>query len=482
MSDLEDLHPNAAVRGILPSTDDADTVEAPLCNVNGTLTLEKKESHQDRKSCMDSSRSMGIPLSSLRYSVRKFTWPCIGLVALLGAATTEHVAAGVNAWTSTGPRTQWSLVAADSRPGGLVFLDALGQPFRSTDGGAHWASVSGAAFTSAEFESFWFDPNVAHRVYAAVDISGGTGSSVLYVARSDDDGASWTLIGTPFAEFSLIGTVVRTLRLEISSSDANRMYASVNGITLTVDGGTTWRRVSPSDNPLRDLALDQTSPGTIYGVGQHGVSRSVDNGTTWQLINNGLPSVVSGLSIAVDPVASGHLLLIALVGASGAQAKALYASHDHGASWVSTNANFNDIGVDQQIVFDPSSPSTAYLRSAGMVSRSTDGGTTWQSLALLHGSACNSLSVSATGTVYAAAVNYGFLRSEDHGSTWLAVNTGLPGGKTSKLATFRRKNQTPLPSEFQEAAGSVSCKSVPGPAQGGGGRGPSLSQSFAYNS
>jgi photosystem II stability/assembly factor-like uncharacterized protein len=326
----------------------------------------------------------------------------------------------------------------------LVFIDAIGQPFRSVDGGAHWASISVPVpgVTSAEFESFWFDPNVAHRVYAAVDRTGGTGSSILQVARSDDDGASWTLIGTPFAEFTLIGTVVRTLRLEISSSDANRMYASVNGITLTVDGGTTWHTMGPSDNPLRDFALDQTSPGTIYGVGQHGVSRSVDNGTTWQLINNGLPSVVSGLSVAVDPAASEHLLLIALVGAPGAQTKVLYASHDHGAGWVSTNASFSDVGTDQQIVFDPSSSSTVYVRSAGMVLRSTDGGTTWQSLALLHGSPLNSLSVNGTGTVYATAVNYGFLRSDDHGSTWLAENAGLPGGKTLKLAAVANDHFT----------------------------------------
>jgi photosystem II stability/assembly factor-like uncharacterized protein len=394
------------------------------------------------KSRTDLSLIMRNLLTPVRNSVRKFAWACIGLAALLGAATTEHAAAGVNAWTSTGPRTQWSLVAADSRQSGLVFIDAIGQPFRSTDGGAHWASVSVTGITSAEFESFWFDPKVAHRVYAAVDISGGTGSSVLKVARSDDDGASWTLIGTSFAQFSVIGTVVRTLRLEISSSDANRMYASVNGVTLTVDGGTTWHTVGPSDNPLRDLALEQTSPGTIYGVGQHGVSRSVDNGTTWQLINNGLPSVVSGLSIAVDPAASEHLLLIALVGAPGAQTKVLYASHDHGASWVSTNASFSDVRTDQQIVFDPSSSSTVYVRSAGMVSRSTDGGTTWQSLALLHGAPVNSLSVNGTGTVYAAADNDGFLRSDDHGSTWLAENAGLPGGKTLKLAAVANDHFT----------------------------------------
>ena len=53
----------------------------------------------------------------------------------------------------------------------------------------------------------------------------------------------------------------------------------------------------------------------------------------------------------------------------------------------------------------------------------------------------------------------------DQGNMFLVV-------RCEPLATFWRKNQTPLPSEFREAAGGVSCKSVPGPAEAGAGPSP----------
>jgi hypothetical protein len=49
----------------------------------------------------------------------------------------------------------------------------------------------------------------------------------------------------------------------------------------------------------------------------------------------------------------------------------------------------------------------------------------------------------------------------------IAAGFTAPAGVVALLlATFRRKIQTPLPSEVREAAGSILCTIVPGPAQG----------------
>lgn len=207
----------------------------------------------------------------------------IGWLALLALAVAPHPAlAGVNAWTTAGPRMEWPLVAADPRPGGTVYIDARGRPFRSTDRGAHWTPVEIANTCAFDFQAFWFDPNVAHRVYAAVDTMGGGGSSVLQVVRSDDDGASWTKIGEPFAQFGRIGEVIRARRLAISTSDARRIYASsVRGFAVSLDAGASWTSVSSPGVSILDFALDPSSPGTIYGVGETGVWRSLDDGATW---------------------------------------------------------------------------------------------------------------------------------------------------------------------------------------------------------
>src|SRR5450755_1988416 len=88
-------------------------------------------------------------------TARRFAWAWTGLLALLGATSVDEATAGVNAWTSAGPRTEWSLLAADPRQGGATFLGSRGRFYRSTDDGAHWSPVAG--FARSEPQAFSFD-------------------------------------------------------------------------------------------------------------------------------------------------------------------------------------------------------------------------------------------------------------------------------------------------------------------------------------
>src|SRR2546423_1613351 len=94
---------------------------------------------------------------------RPCTITCIAMLTLLVAATVDQAAAGVNAWTTAGPRTEWSLLAADSRPGGAAFVGSRGRFFRSTNDGAHWSQVTVAGLTAPLPQAFSFDSTVAHR-------------------------------------------------------------------------------------------------------------------------------------------------------------------------------------------------------------------------------------------------------------------------------------------------------------------------------
>jgi len=51
----------------------------------------------------------------------------------------------------------------------------------------------------------------------------------------------------------------------------------------------------PSDNFIRSLAIDPTTPMTVYvGTSSSGVFKTEDGGATWSPVNNGLPPAGGG--------------------------------------------------------------------------------------------------------------------------------------------------------------------------------------------
>src|SRR4051812_43126523 len=108
---------------------------------------------------------------------QRYGLACVAVFTLLAGAASEYATAGVNAWTSTGPRTEWIRLAADPRPDGAILV-AGNHAYRSTDQGENWSLSS-----LSDAQALTFDPSVPHRIYAAF------GSYRLF--RSDDDGANW---------------------------------------------------------------------------------------------------------------------------------------------------------------------------------------------------------------------------------------------------------------------------------------------------
>jgi photosystem II stability/assembly factor-like uncharacterized protein len=369
-------------------------------------------------------------------TARRFAWACIGLLAFLGATSIEEATAGVNAWTSAGPRTEWSLLAADPRQGGATFLGSRGRFFRSTDDGAHWSQVTVAGLPAPEPQAFSFDSNVAHRVYAAL------GSYSVF--RSDNDGADWVRLSGAFGSSpipSVVGPVV--VRLQVAVSDSNHIYVldtntlSQPSLKYSADGGTSWNPISPPVAELgftADFTLDQSVPNALYATGTGGVVQSLDNGATWRLINAGLPAGLTGASLAVDPTKPGRVFMLGWTGRVGVTTPVLYVSNNQGAQWTPTGAVFSRKNAfSAQIVFDTTHPGILYVRSGTEIVRSIDDAATWQIFPLLHGASSLGLAVLASGKLATTTANYGFLRSDDQGATWLALNQALPLGRTLRL-------------------------------------------------
>ncbi|MGN6592115.1 MAG: WD40/YVTN/BNR-like repeat-containing protein, partial [Terriglobales bacterium] len=200
-----------------------------------------------------------------------------------------------------------SRIRIDPQNPDIVYVAALGHPsapnaergvFKSTDGGQTWKKIlfrddkTGAVDLSMDAH----DPNV---LYAALweawrvswgMSSGGPGSGLF---KTTDGGATWKEItrnpGLPQGVIGKIGVTV-------SPVDANRVYAVVEahdgGVYRSDDAGATWTLVN-NENTLRqrafyfsDLVADPQQKDTLYG-GNVGFYRSTDAGKTWRRVRGG---------------------------------------------------------------------------------------------------------------------------------------------------------------------------------------------------
>lgn len=221
-------------------------------------------------------------------------------------------------------------------------------------------------------------------------------------------------------------------------------------MTLT---GTIWSPVGPSpmgqggrqDNGLTSaIAVNPNNPDVIYqGTAGGGVWRSRDGGDSWTPIFDRQLSLGIGEpgAIAIDPTDTS----IIYVGTSTRltpQAQAgLFRSDDGGASCIRLGSGYpaGNVGNASQfftqaineIVVDPTTPTTLYMATATGVYRSTDRGLNW-TFGVGSGGDARSLVLdrtSPTGAriLYAGVTGIGILRSVDSGVSWAPIlNAATP--------------------------------------------------------
>ncbi len=217
----------------------------------------------------------------------------------------------------------------------------------------------------------------------------------------------------------------------------------------------TWTPGGPSNigGRVTALAVDPTDPQIVYlGAADGGVWKSTDGGVHWQPLTDDFPSLSIG-ALAVGP--DGTLY----VGTGEANSSGdsydgtgLYCSHDGGTTWAYLGlARTRHIG---RIVVNPQNPQVIFVAAMGAlysadssrgVYRSTDGGQTWQRvLYLTDSTGCIDLALNPANpqVVYAAmwerirhpdrrvmgGPTSGIYRSQDGGTTWTPLTSGLPTG------------------------------------------------------
>jgi photosystem II stability/assembly factor-like uncharacterized protein len=216
----------------------------------------------------------------------------------------------------------------------------------------------------------------------------------------------------------------------------NIFAATINaGVFKSANGGTSWRplTIAPSATRVDSLAVAPGEPQTVYAGAGGGIFKSTDGGATWQAANGGLfdeettdsreHRMIEGFvySLVVDPRDPETVY-------AGTWAAGLLKTTNGGASWQRL-----DPGLIGSMVLDPNDPETIYVGSVGAfaagaesgVSKSTDGGRTWQP-AGLSGTNVVALAVDPEHPeILYAGTAKGLLKTSDGGNTWRAG--GLKG-------------------------------------------------------
>lgn len=210
----------------------------------------------------------------------------------------------------------------------------------------------------------------------------------------------------------------------VDPSDPWRLYSvTYSGAVFTSDdGGSNW---SQMDLPFHvpKIAISPSRLGTFYALDLGSASpytrlfRSSNNGLGWSA--TAFRSTDSGRTVAVDPRRSSTVY--------AGTVRGLSRSTDGGASWEDLKLREAETRQIYDILFPPRDPSTVYVLDADYsyypqftVDRSTDGGATWSTIA--RNLSAVALDPFDSSTIYGTtdSCQY-FLRSTDAGSTWSSM-------------------------------------------------------------
>ena len=255
----------------------------------------------------------------------------------------------------------------------------------------------------------------------------GTGGFVgETMARSDDGGQSWVLIGPD-------NNAQRLSAIAVDPSSSNHVYAtfigqgecensgcwSVNaGLFVSTDGGASWRELAPEffEIGATGVVIDPRHPGSVYGSSVFGVYASEDSGRGWRVLPK-LYCYPPGLT----PYSPGAYSLVLAIGARSeiyARSEWFFEGPPPGNVCNLTQVS-NDGGVTWSFIAWPSPPSV-YSMSVNPANRnellansypeiflSRDSGVTWRTFYAGDGLAIYDAAFSSDGrTIYGVDDSY----------------------------------------------------------------------------
>jgi photosystem II stability/assembly factor-like uncharacterized protein len=209
--------------------------------------------------------------------------------------------------------------------------------------------------------------------------------------------------------------------------------AAQGGVWKTVDGGLNWIPVTDNLSTLAcgDVVVDPFNSNIIFlGTGElnysgdsqygDGIFKSATAGLSWVQVAPGSQVGTRCSQMAIDPTNSSIVYFAGNLG--------VFKSTNAGINWINTNSGTNA----NCLLIDPASTQTLYIStggtSAGLVKKSTDGGSTWVTLAgglpgsmgriQLAMARSNSSILYASIAASSGGALLGLYRTTDAGTTW----------------------------------------------------------------
>jgi len=255
--------------------------------------------------------------------------------------------------------------------------------------------------------------------------SPGGNSPGAYFYSSTDRGATWMHIAT-FSPDDIF----------TPGQTGPNLYVSAGPLFESADGGSTWKNISPSNDPSGYIStISPLSPSVIAYEGANDLFVSQNSGATWKIGETGLNARLIGEVAYAGPTGP----LYAVV--SGDASTLMWHASNPGQAWTRIIDAYSDIPV-VQFDADPKSPLDLLgveqePGTAATSELSSDGGVTWTSIPYADGMndhgflpySYSGVHFGAPGSneVYACG-EFGIARLSLSTNTWTIVNNGIPTG------------------------------------------------------
>jgi photosystem II stability/assembly factor-like uncharacterized protein len=268
----------------------------------------------------------------------------------------------------------------------------------------------------------------------AVDVNGNVFASGLDagVFKSENRGSTWRPLTIP-------SNVTRVDTLTIAPSEPQTVYLGTgSGVFKSTDGGANWRAANGDlfegesigrrehrllEGYVYSLVVDPRDAETVYaGTWEQGLLKTTNGGANWQRLG---PGAVGAL--VLDPN-DPETIYVGSVGAAvggGRAVSGVSRSTDGGSTWQPVGLVGTNVG---SLAIDPKTPEILYASTDKNLLRTSDGGKTWRAVGLEGWGWLSGVTIDPENPaiLYAAAAT-GAFKSTDRGASWRSLDVGLEG-------------------------------------------------------